>query len=33
MMKDVFLSPEQFREAERRYDEIKLSRQSINTDE
>ena len=33
MMEGVFLSPEQFREAKRRYDELKLSRQSVNTDE
>ena len=29
---EVLLSPLEFREAERRYDELKLSRQSINTD-
>jgi TPR repeat protein len=30
---EVLLSPVEFREAERRYDELKLSRQSINTHE
>jgi TPR repeat protein len=30
---EVLLSPLEFREAERRYDELKRSRQSVNTDE